>query len=104
MDRKRFDNPLFSDKQSMKDCKKATPDNSIMKGYTVFVNGESLITGEKISGKYIFDCYDKYDNTIYIIKNGITKSISWESVKFVVSDDKGKKLGNVYNQKHNYIK
>lgn len=104
MNRKRFDKPLFSDNQKMKDCKKATPDNSIMKGYTINVTGNDLINDKEVTGDYIFDSYDKFDNTIYIIKNGITKLISWESVNFVVSDNKGKKLGKNYNQKHNYIK
>lgn len=104
MDRKRFDKHIINYNQSIKDCKKSTPDNSITSGYLINVSGNSLITNKKIEGDYIFDSYDKYDNTIFVIKNGICINIPWNNVNYIVADQKGKKFDQEYNIKHNYIK
>ena len=87
MDYSRKDVPLVDDKQSVKDCKKQTPDyaqGNPKKGRTqvgyrikdvVYVNGKSLINGNKVEGEYVFDSYDSYDNTCYVIKHSVTYNV-----------------------------
>lgn len=68
MNYNRLDVPMFSDKQSMKDLKKVTPDNKFKSKDVVYVNCLSLIQDIKLEGDFIFDSYDSYDNTAFIYK------------------------------------
>ena len=80
---KRFDVPLFDDSaQKGKDFKKITPDFKegndkkgiaqigFKSGNVVSVDCVSLVNKSKLEGLFIFDSYDKYDNTCYIEKKG----------------------------------
>lgn len=89
MNKERLDVPKFSDNQSMKDCKKSTPCDKILKNDTVFVSEtKSLVDGSIIKeGYYKFDSYDKYDNTVYIICNHMTKNILYSDIRELTKDE-----------------
>lgn len=84
----RFDVPLFCDSQKTKDCKKITPDfvdSNEKKGIPqmgfqakdiVYLKSTSLVNKKLIEGDFIFDSYDKYDNTCYVLdKGGMTWNV-----------------------------
>ena len=89
INKERFDVPLHSDDQSMKNCKKVTP-CGITKNDIVYVDETiSLVNKSKIeAGYYVFDSYDKYDNTIYIISNYITKNILYSAIREITKEEK----------------
>ena len=85
MDKNRFDVPKFSEDQKTKDCKKSTPDNEFTKNDIVSVNCKTLISKQKLNGEFVFDSYDKYDNTIYIHNGfpGLTYNVLWSDITMV---------------------
>lgn len=78
MDYNRKDVSLFHDSQSIKDCKKQTPDYmqgnkkkgkpqvGFRVGDEIYVKGKSLVNKKKLNGVFIFDSYDSYDNSCYV--------------------------------------
>lgn len=86
IDKNRFtDKPKFSDMQTIKDCKNVTPDNEFKKNDIIKVNCNSLVSKEKLEGEFVFDSYDKYDNTVYIHKGfpGLTYNVLWSDLIMV---------------------
>jgi len=90
MDYSRLDVPLFCDSQSMKDCKKSTPDyvapnkdkGVLQVGYTandvvMLYGAVSLVDKSVHTGEYVFESYDKYDNTCFVYKLNGTSGMKW---------------------------
>jgi len=83
----KLDVPLYSEDQSPKDCKKTTPNYKdanpkkgiAQEGYkmkdNVYVKGTTLVNKLDMDGRYIFDGYDKYDNTCYVINGTMTYNV-----------------------------
>lgn len=97
MDYTRLDVPLFCDTQKGKDCKKLTPDYIPPKpekgiaqvGFTakdkVTLDGAvSLVNKTILTGEYVFDSYDKYDNTCYVISNTMTWCVLLSDLTLIV--------------------
>ena len=80
MDYTRYDVPLITEAQSPKECKKQTPDyipanpkkGTAQIGFrvkdmvTVAPGTLCLYNGTPLHGEFVFDSYDKYDNTCYV--------------------------------------
>lgn len=104
MDYNRFDVPLIDPaNQSPKDCKKTTPDFKdgnekklipqvgFKSGNAVKVVGKSLLsfTDNDLDGVYMFDSYDKYDNTCYVQnKTGMNFNVLLTQIQFLNKDMK----------------
>jgi hypothetical protein len=72
MNKSRLDKPLFYNGQSMKDLKKQTPCGCFKAKDKVYIeNSKSVINGAPLSGIFIFDSYDSYDNTCFIIDQSL---------------------------------
>jgi len=93
-DIKRLDVPLYNDEQNIKDCKKATPCNTIRKNDIVFVKGKSLLQNIPVNGYFKFDSYDKYDNNILDRVSTMTLNFSLVDV-YKVDLEKGERMPNI---------
>lgn len=78
--------------QSIKNCKKQTPDyiapnpkkNKSQTGFRtkdkVYVKGVSLVNKKELDGEYIFDSYDNYDNSCYVVDGVMTWNVSLNDI------------------------
>ena len=102
MDYDRLDVPLIDPvNQSQKDCKKTTPDFKegnekknipqvgFKSGNAVSVLGISLVNNKVLNGIFMFDSYDKYDNTCYVQeKGGLNYNVLLTDITFEEKDMK----------------
>jgi len=70
-DYKKIDKDWWSDDQKDKQCKKKTPDGAfkIKDSVRLLFDTKSLGLGYDVpAGDYVFDSYDAYDNTCFVVK------------------------------------
>jgi len=101
MDYTRFDVPIIDmENQSPKDCKKQTPDyqdanpkkGKAQVGFRVkdkvYVRGLSLVNNVFLEGVFIFDSYDKYDNTCYVLRGTMTYNVLLTDIRLATDIEK----------------
>lgn len=86
MDKTRNNLPLLFNGQKTKDCKPQTPNMEFIKNDVVSVDCKTLLFKKEIKGEFIFDSYDKYDNSVYITAEDLTTyNVLWSDMKLVSS-------------------
>ena len=91
---KRFDVSIFDENQTIKQCKKKTPDGVIKQNdKVIFYGGSCLVTGIELSkDTYRFDSYDAHDNTCYIQRlnmyghpTGLLLNVCMDRIKKIIT-------------------